>query len=130
MDTHGACRVVRTARLFSWREHLGELTTPREWPAIIDEATGRALRELLARKTDTNGHRRRHLLSGILRCGRCGARVRIGRFGSGARRYQCPTPSDGGCAGIAIQLDPTRHGHREDGAPPAVVARDGRALAA
>jgi hypothetical protein len=129
LDTHGACRVVRTAKLFSWREHLGEMTTPREWPAIIDEATGRALRELLARKTDTNGHRRRHLLSGILRCGHCGARC-----ASAGSVVAPPLPEPSlERRRLRRHRDPARphrHGHREDGGPPALVARDGRALAA
>jgi site-specific DNA recombinase len=100
--------LMRSPRLWGFREHLGEIAGRGSWPAILDEAAGRALRELLDRPNGQwYGNRRKHLLSGILRCGRCGARLRVGRANGGQRRYQCPPKGDGGCGGIAIQADPT-----------------------
>lgn len=69
-----------------------------EVPAIVDEATWRAAQDALDRRRTTNGatrtrHAHNHMLTGLMVCGVCGARVGIasaqgGRWGSAAR-YVC-----------------------------------------
>jgi site-specific DNA recombinase len=101
----GLVVLMRSARLFGWREYEGELTSQGTWPAIISEADGRALRDLLDR-SNGNGNTRRHLLSGILRCGRCGHALKVGRTTQGQGRYVCPPKSEGGCGGLSILQEP------------------------
>lgn len=102
--------LMRQPRLWGWRAHNGDLTAAGDWPAILDEATGRKLRELLT--PDGSGAdtaRRQHLLSGLLRCGKCTARMKGGSAAGagGGRRYVCPGKVDGGCNGTVIDLGQT-----------------------
>jgi site-specific DNA recombinase len=99
---------MRASRLWGWREYQGELTAKGDWPAIISEVDGRALRQLLDRPPNSDaGNRRRHLLSGLVYCGRCGGRMRVGKNTNGQHRYTCFPVADGGCGGCSILLEPT-----------------------
>lgn len=95
--------LMQQARLFGWREHHGELTAKGDWPAIIDERTGHQLRKLLTPRKGAGGTftRRRYLLSGLLRCGKCDGRMKSGRR-SGGRLYTCNARTDGGCSGTTV----------------------------
>lgn len=97
--------LMRSARLFGWREHNGELVAAGDWPAILAEADGRRLRQLLdagVGTAQTDG-RRQWLLSGLLRCGKCGTPMKIGGTGPRqGRRYTCRPKTDGGCNGTVI----------------------------
>jgi DNA invertase Pin-like site-specific DNA recombinase len=104
----GLTTLIRAPRLWGWREYQGELTAQGDWPAILSEADGRALRELLDRPPPGDGdNRRRYLLSGVLRCGRCEARMRSGRTTAGVGRYLCAPRPEGGCGAVSILLEPT-----------------------
>jgi site-specific DNA recombinase len=104
----GLVVLMRSARLFGWREYEGELTARGDWPPIIDEADGRALRELFDRPSNNGGlNQRKHLLSGFLRCGRCGGPMRAGRTTAGVGRYSCLPKTDGGCGAVSILQEPT-----------------------
>ncbi|MFE3455849.1 recombinase family protein [Nonomuraea sp. NPDC059194] len=110
-------RMLAAARISGRREHiprssfqttrplLGEIVADAVWPAIIDPIDSDRLRVLL--NDPTRDYRRQaatgrtYLLSGILRCGRCGHRMN-GRPRSGVPRYVCPNvPGSGACGGIA-----------------------------
>lgn len=102
--------LLRQARLFGWREHHGELVAKGEWPAILDEATGRRLRELIANPKAKGGTApaRKHLLSGLLVCAKCGHTLKAGNATErNLARYVCPAPRDGGCAGTTIDRGQT-----------------------
>lgn len=98
-------RMMQSGRVFGWRESFGELIAPGDWPAILDEATGRAVREYLNSRNGPKSNGQKHLLSGILRCCRCGGRLHTGKGSDGTRRYICPPKADGGCSGISINAD-------------------------
>lgn len=104
----GVVVLMRSARLFGWREYEGELTARGDWPPLLSEADGRALRELLDRPSDGT-NRRRHFLSGFFRCGRCGRSMKAGRTTTGQGRYACPPKTEGGCGSVSILLDPADH---------------------
>ncbi|GGK99732.1 serine recombinase [Sphaerisporangium melleum] len=110
-------RLLASARISGRREHtprstfqttrplLGEIVADAVWPAIIDPVDSDRLRALLSdpardyRRQAATG--RIYLLSGILRCGRCGHRMN-GRPRQGVPRYVCPNvPGSGSCGGIA-----------------------------
>src|SRR5918998_1222575 len=73
-----------------------ESDTPT-WPAIISVADSDRLRTLLSRpeRRITTGGARKHLLSGILHCARCGQPM-VGRSSRGVLRYVCNKNPDGG----------------------------------
>lgn len=56
------------------RVHQGEVIGPAAWPALVPQATFDAVQAKLADRADAEPHSRaaKHLLSGIVRCGRCG----------------------------------------------------------
>ncbi|WP_420123712.1 recombinase family protein [Nakamurella sp.] len=81
------------------RVHHGQVIGPGAWPAIYDQGTHERVVALLTdpnRKT-TRGATRKHLLTGIARCGRDGCDgtmvVNVGRVAHGKRQppaYVCP----------------------------------------
>lgn len=109
-------RLLASARISGRREHTprpagdngtrplcGDIVANAVWPAIISSTDSDRLRALLAnpdrRPSVATG--RTYLLSGILRCGRCGGAM-CGRPRSGVPRYVCPNmPGGSTCGGIA-----------------------------
>ncbi|MEU7381202.1 MULTISPECIES: recombinase family protein [unclassified Streptomyces] len=90
---------------------------PRELEAWIDEyedAEHRKRQEKVRRESEGRAVRdyaTKYLLSGIARCGRCGAKMRA--FPSYRKsktssqfRYACPGRNDGGCGGVARAGEP------------------------
>lgn len=72
------------------------------WPAILDPSTCTRLAALLndpARRAPAPV--RSYVLTGILKCGKCGAPMRSTQPRDGKRKYACPARPDG-CAGTAI----------------------------
>jgi site-specific DNA recombinase len=73
------------------REYHGEVVATGQWEAIVSEDTWRGAVALLtdpARRT-TPDTRRKYLLSGLARCGICGARMDTGRTQRVRRTYKC-----------------------------------------
>ncbi len=83
------------------------------WPAVVDRQTWEATRALLLDEARTthlvagspHDGARRYLLTGFLRCGRCGARLHPRRNATG-QRLGCKATKDGGCGGILLRYDP------------------------
>ncbi len=82
---------------------------PAQWPAIFDQDTHERLVKLFSdpsRRAHVVG-RKRHLLSGIARCGKCGGPL----YPAGARpgkaaTYRCVTgPAGKGCGGISVNAE-------------------------
>ena len=110
-------RMLASARISGRREHrprsssdngtrplTGEIVAVDAWPAIITPAESDRLRALLTdpdRQRFSSATGRTYLLSGILRCGRCGGAM-CGRPRSGTPRYVCPNmPGGSTCGGTA-----------------------------
>ena len=110
-------KLLVSARISGRREHIprpaGEtkrpitgdiVATEVEWPAIISFEESDRLRAMLtdgSRRKWSSASGRTYLLSGILRCGRCGTGL-VGRPRSGTPRYVCPnTPGKKSCGMIA-----------------------------
>jgi DNA invertase Pin-like site-specific DNA recombinase len=88
------------------RVHRGVVVGNAVWPALISRRDHDELCRRLAGKARTVPARR-SLLSGLLRCGRCGGpmghHIRDGNHG----RYYCiPEPNSRGCGRVAIQAQP------------------------
>lgn len=84
--------VLRNARNAGLRSYKGEIVGAAEWPAVVPESTWRASEALLThpgRRTSPVGSAKR-LLSGLARCGVCGATVHAGGGArAGIAAYRC-----------------------------------------
>lgn len=100
-------QLLISPRIAGMREHQGQVIGKAIWPAIIPEAT---YHQVVALLTDparrTNRTARRYLLSGLCRCGRCGAKM-FTAYDRGRRRYLCRSGVNfGGCGRITITAGP------------------------
>ena len=95
--------MLMSGRIAGLKERNREVVGKAVWPAIISEEEHRQLRAVLGNRSrlTTTSHARVHLLTGLLYCGRCGARRRP--RGSAARqKYVCQPKAEGGCNGVAV----------------------------
>jgi site-specific DNA recombinase len=101
-------RTLQSPRLAGLREWQGN-KYPAQWPAILDVDTHERLLRLFSdpsRRAHVVG-RKRHLLSGIARCGKCGGPL----YPAGARKgkaatYRCVTgPAGKGCGGVSVNAE-------------------------
>jgi DNA invertase Pin-like site-specific DNA recombinase len=116
-------RLLASARISGRREHtpratrdngtrplLGDIVADAVWPAIISSEDSDRLRAILSdpdRQRFSSANGRTYLLSGILRCGRCGGAM-CGRPRSGVPRYVCPNlPGGETCGGTATNAEHT-----------------------
>lgn len=107
VDTLAA--LLRSPRIAGLRVHNGGPPVPATWPAIIDVADHERLVALADARSLGPRHQppRRHLLTGLLRCGRCGATLAPGVKGA-TPRYVCKTSANGGCSGVSVVME---HAH-------------------
>jgi site-specific DNA recombinase len=116
-------RGLMTAKGGPWRVNSlsGLLVHPRlvAFPPIIDSETHVRLVSLHASRSKGRRRRpRKYLLTGLLRCGRCGNKLHGTPRPPGADLYICPGPAHGGCSGTAITAE-----HAEDAIRDMVLAR-------
>jgi len=98
--------MLTNPRLWGMRVHQGQVIGAGTWAPVITPEQGERLRRLLldpARRTNRSA--RRYLLSGMLRCGKCG-RPMHSKPKNGVRRYGCVTgPDSRGCGGVFISAE-------------------------
>lgn len=100
-------QTLTNPRIAGLRSHNGEVVATAVWPAIITPGEHEQLVAMFERKKQS-GRRtpRRYLLSGMLRCGKCGNKL----FSSArrdTRRYVCMSgPDHGGCGRLTIVAAP------------------------
>ena len=114
-------KMLRNPRYAGLRTYKGEVVATAVWPAIIAEGEHRRILAYLdARKQTRTRAPQSYLLTGLLRCGRCGNRLfsslrQEGRSnGRGnpplsktVRRYVCMAgPDHGGCGRLTVVADP------------------------
>lgn len=108
----GPWRVNSLSSLLVQRRLLGP-------PAILDEEThGRLVTLHASRGKGERRATRRYLLTGLLRCWRCGGSMRGMPRTKGADLYVCPGPPHGGCSGTAVTAD-----HAEEAVAAMVLDR-------
>lgn len=100
-------QMITNPRIAGWRMLNGERIARAVWPPLIDDATfERVLAEHERRRATGWRPARRHLLSGMLRCGKCGTAL-FSASRHGRRIYRCMTGNDhGGCGGISVSAAP------------------------
>jgi DNA invertase Pin-like site-specific DNA recombinase len=101
-------QVLTSPRIAGMRTHNGQVR-PGEWSPIVDEETWLRVRSMIDAKPGRGGgiNTRRHLLSGIVRCGLCGTNM-VTHFSKNQAhrnamdRYTCPKhPGRPGCGRVA-----------------------------
>lgn len=119
--TYTALRqVLKSARISGRREtgldkatKTGEIVAVDCWPAIVSpEASDRLRTMLTSRKRGAGSTTRKHLLSGVLTCGRCGASMAAANRSGGRNvaadlMYRCNpvargTNGEGGCGRMTV----------------------------
>ena len=99
--------MLRSGRIAGLRDHRGQVLGKAAWGPIITEAQ----RIAIIRRMDTqavSGRRtpRRYLLSGMLRCGKCGHAL-YSAARQATRRYVCSSgPDHGGCGRLTVVAEP------------------------
>lgn len=105
-------QILENPRIAGLRAHNGDIIGPASWPAIISESDHRQVVAMLADPSRKQAPRKRGLLTGFLRCGRCGLTLtRISAQSSKDRKrkptYSCHHGSGGaGCFGVSVSADP------------------------
>jgi len=111
-QTTAVRQVLSSGRIAGLREHRGEVIGAAVWPAIITPAErDRVLARMAARSVTKTRSARTYLLSGMLRCGRCGNRMysqaRHSNPQNRTRRYVClKGPDHGGCGRLTVVAAP------------------------
>ncbi len=99
--------MLASGRIAGLREFRGEIVATAQWKPII---TPRQREQILAlmdsRKVSGRRSPRRYLLSGMLRCGKCGTRL-YSSARAETRRYVCLNgPDHDGCGRLTITAEP------------------------
>ena len=93
---------LRKPRNAGLRAHNGEIVGKGTWPALVDESTWRAAQSVLDAPGRAPGRKsvRRHLLTGVLQCGKCGHHV-VGQWTREVKiAYSCRA-----CRGVSIRAE-------------------------
>ncbi|GAB2739963.1 recombinase family protein [Sinomonas soli] len=100
-------QVLRSARIAGLREHKGQVSAPAVWAAIITpEQRQQVLNRMEAKRVSGTRALRSYLLSGLLRCGKCGNKLYSSRRAE-TRRYVCQSgPDHGGCGRLTVVAAP------------------------
>ena len=108
-------RILQSARIAGLRDHRGEVVAPAVWPAILDREVWEKVRVAVEENSTRAGRpggvaARTHLLTGLLRCGRCGGRMVARTRNGGRKEYTCQSPESSGqagsCNGCVIKAAP------------------------
>jgi len=104
---------LRKARNAGLREHNGALIYDEQgqpvlgtWPALVDRDLFDAVQAVLNRPERKPGRRttNKHLLTGAIVCGVCGATLRAYQDGYGKQKYRCAP--DSGCGKLSVLGEP------------------------
>lgn len=110
--TSAVRQILCSGRIAGLREHHGQVIGEAAWPAIITPAQrDQVLARMTARALAKTRAPRTYLLSGLLRCGRCGNRLysqaRHVNPENRVRRYVCLSgPDQGGCGRLTVVAQP------------------------
>lgn len=96
-----------SARIAGLRDHRGQITKAVWEPIISEGDRDKVLARMEAAKANpARRTARRYLLSGLLRCGKCGNRL-YSRPRQDRRRYVCQSgPDHGGCGKLTVVAPP------------------------
>ncbi|OPX12061.1 recombinase family protein [Mycobacterium sp. AT1] len=95
---------LRKPRNAGLRDHNGEIVGAGTWPPLVDEETWRAAQAILDAPGRAPGRKtvRRHLLTGVLRCGKPGCGGHLSGYEDLKKRiaYRCKN-----CMGVSVRAE-------------------------
>jgi site-specific DNA recombinase len=99
--------MITSARVAGLRTHRGEVVGPAIWEAIISPTDRARLLAMFEQKRSTGARSpRSYLLTGLLRCGKCGGTLFSSRR-EHSRRYVCMSgPDHRGCGRLTVVAGP------------------------
>lgn len=99
--------MITNPRMIGMRRHNGEVVAKAVWKPILTEAQqAQVIARLAARKQTGRREPRSYLLSGMLRCGKCGQKLYASRR-ENSRRYVClGGPDHQGCGRLTVVAAP------------------------
>lgn len=99
--------ILRAGRIAGLRDHNGQVIGPAVWPGIISEDERRQVLAVFEQRQRTGKRAvQTYLLTGLLRCGKCGGKLFSSRRVS-SRRYVCLSgPDHRGCGHLTVVADP------------------------
>jgi site-specific DNA recombinase len=106
-QTHSLRHVLSNPRVAGLRAYNGEVVGKTVWePIISEELHQRVLAGIESRRVSGRRAPRAYLLSGLLRCGKCGGTLFSSRRVD-SRRYVCLSgPDHRGCGGLTVVAPP------------------------
>lgn len=103
-------RMLLSPRHAGLRTHRGTVVGPAAWPAIIDRDTHERLKARLVSGRAPTTRVRNRLLTGLVHCGRCGARLYAKVSAAGTRQYSCVRDPGRGqgtaCGRLSVVAEP------------------------
>jgi site-specific DNA recombinase len=96
--------MLRSYRLAGAIENDGELVITGAVAPILDLETVERLRSVLTARGNGKRSMGRYLLSGMVKCGRCGYTMQTKYKGDGRRCFKC-VPDGGGCGSMLVRAD-------------------------
>lgn len=100
-------KMLMSGRIAGLREYRGQVTSEAEWDPIITPTESERLRAVLSTRNPRQRGPRTYLLTGLLRCQRCGSRMESSPH-NGRRRYACVKypGTTGRCGGTFVMAEP------------------------
>jgi site-specific DNA recombinase len=100
-------QVLASGRIAGLREYKGEVVAKAVWPPIISEEDHQRIKaRMQARARTRTRSPRSYLLTGLMTCGHCGARLYSAARRT-TRRYVCMRgPDHHGCGALSVVADP------------------------
>ncbi|HEX9683105.1 MAG TPA: recombinase family protein [Acidimicrobiales bacterium] len=101
-------RTLTSPHVAGLRAYKGEIVGPATWPAILDRGTWERLRADAATRKRGRPPSDRHLLTGLLTCGRCRLPLWANQTRNGNYAYRCSpsaTTKGKGCGRMSISRD-------------------------
>lgn len=105
----GVKMLVTSPRIIGVRTYKGDVIGPASWHALVDETDWRRACASLAARSQGTRQGRRSMLTGLVKCGRCGAKMTRTNTGDKAE-YRCTKHADVGTGcGQAINAPALEH---------------------
>lgn len=102
-------RTLTSPHVAGLRSYKGEIIGQATWPAILDRGTWERLRAQAATRKRGRPPSDRHLLTGLVTCGRCGFPLWANQTRTGSYAYRCSpnaTTKGRGCGKMSITAAP------------------------
>jgi site-specific DNA recombinase len=99
-------KLLRSPTVTALRIHRGEVFGEGSWDPILGRDTWEKVGAKLRRTGGAQRGRQRHVLTGVVRCGRCREKLSAKRRTDGAAIYKCQSDSAAACGSLSVVASP------------------------